>query len=69
MSLEGGFEEVDESLRAEANCFSSSAIRASAAASFSSSSVTRAANRVQFRHGPRRIFMTRQLPDNRKSHL
>ena len=61
MSLEGGFEEVDESLRAAANCFSSSVIRASAAASFSSSSATRTPNRAHFRHGPRRIFMTRQF--------
>jgi len=33
MSLEGGFEEVAESFRAEASCFSNSSILANAAAS------------------------------------
>jgi hypothetical protein len=60
MSLDGGFEEFDGSLRAEANCLSNSSIRANAAASCSSNSATRSANRAQFRHFPCRIFMTRQ---------
>ena len=60
MSLEGGFEEVDESFRAEANSFSKSAILANAAASCFSNSATRSASRAQFRHFPYRIFMMRQ---------
>jgi hypothetical protein len=60
MSLEGGFEEVDESFRAEANCLSNSSIRANAAASCLSNSATRSASRAQFRHFPCRIFMMRQ---------
>jgi hypothetical protein len=67
MSLEGGFEEVDESFRAAANCFSNSAILANAAASCFSSSATRSASRAQFRHFPCRTRMMRQFtrqPEN-----
>src|SRR3989304_3783871 len=60
MSLEGGFEEVDESFRAAANCFSNSAILANASASSRSSSATRRARRSQFGQVFRRVPMTRQ---------
>jgi hypothetical protein len=61
MSLEGGFEDVDESFRAEANCFSNCSIRANAVANCFSNSATRAVNRAHFRHGLRRIPMMRQF--------
>ena len=60
MSLEGGFEEVDESFRATANCFSNSEILANASASSRSSSVTRRARRSQFGQVFRRVPITRQ---------
>jgi hypothetical protein len=60
-SLDGGFDEVDESFRAAANCFSSSAILAGAAASCVSNSATRRADRGQFGHFLRRTFMMRQF--------
>ena len=69
MSLEGGFEDVEESFRAEANRFSNAWIRANAAASCVSKSATRRANRLQFRHGARRIFMMRQSTLSLRFHL
>ena len=47
MSLEGGFDEVEEFFRAEANSFSNCSIRANAAASCLSSSATRSASRAR----------------------
>src|SRR5919106_85233 len=68
MSLEGGFEEVDESFRAAANCFSNSAILASDSASSRSSSANRRARRSQFGQFFVRVPMTRQVkPRNQNS--
>ena len=59
MSLEGGLEDVEKFFLAEASCLSKSSILANAAVSRCSNSVTRWANRSQFGHALRRIFMMR----------
>jgi hypothetical protein len=58
MSLDGGFDDVEESLRAAAKFPSNSAIRARAAANCRSSSASRSSSRSQFRQTPRRVPMT-----------